>query len=152
MAVMVTPPHREQNWIAANSKVLAAIVVVVVVALATIGLIYSGPWSKIKVVVKSRYMLAVELDVFIDGELKATLDDFIGEETVGVWSVDAGNHVVTLDHGTWDRFVDPLSGMVFYDTSSYKPPDGITDLPFTCSVGLFHTKNVYIEMGPLLLF
>lgn len=134
------------NWIHSNWKGLLSVVVVVLVLLSVVGLVYSQPWSKIKVIVSSAYeSLSVGVNIYIDGKLKGAIDIVGATTIIGVWPVRTGSHVVALDHGIWDAW-RTSDGRLHYYTDSYEPPDGKMDYAYEYSVGPLYTKNVFIDI------
>ena len=137
------------NWIRSNWKTLVSVLVVVLVVLSIVALIYTQPWSKVKVTISNDYagrvarFEGVGVNVYIDGELKVTMNLLNTTTVVGEWSVKAGNHVIALDNGTWDVYMY-YGGAVGY--FNYEPPDGIMDYAYDYSVGPLHTKNVYFNI------
>lgn len=134
------------SWVRSNWKLLTSVIVVLIVVLAIVGLIYSQPWSKIKVLVNSQYTHAVGVNVYIDGVLKVAMDINVGQTILGPWPVDPGSHVVSLDHGTWDIYRSG-DGTIYYYTGSYEGPDGTMDFAYTYGVGPLFTKNVFIDVN-----
>lgn len=129
------------SWIRSNWKGLVSVVVVVLVVISVIGLVYTQPWSKIKVIVSNAYAHEIGINVYIDGKLKVAMNLVSGTTIVGVWPVVTGSHVVALDHGFWNIGTG-WSGTVYY--YSYESPDGIMDYSYDYSVGPLYTKNVFI--------
>jgi len=121
-----TPTLVKQSWISSNWKGLTALVVVVIVVLAIVGLIFTQPWSKIKVIVYHDSYGAIELTVYIDGVLKASTEVASGT-IVGVWSVTPGSHDVWVDRGSYMW--------------------GSPDFAYTYEVGPLTTKNVYVDLS-----
>jgi hypothetical protein len=140
-----TAVQPKQSRLSSNWRGLTALIVVLVVVFAMVGLVYSQPWSKIKVIVSSEYALQIGVEVYIDWNVKATVGVDAGTTIVGVWPVETGSHVVSLDHGTWD--VSHLTDQPdYYYPNSYDGPDGVMDFTFAYSVGPLYTKNVYISI------
>ena len=132
------------SWIGSNWKGLVSVVVVVLVVLSIVGLVYTQPWSKIKVIVSNAYTNAIGINVYIDGELKVAMDLGAGTTIIGVWPVKTGSHVVALDHGTWHVYRS--GSYTYYYPNSYVSPDGTMDYAYDYSVGPFYTKNVFIDI------
>ena len=134
------------KWVRSNWKTLMSVLVVGLVTLSVFGLIYTQPWSKIKVVIDNDYagrvlrFEGIEVNVYIDGELKVTMNLLNDTTTVGEWPVEAGNHIVAVDNGSWDVYMYYGGAVAFYN---YEPPDGIMDYTYDHSVGPLHTENVY---------
>lgn len=123
----VAPSARK---IASNlRKVRLLFAMIMVIAVLTLGLtvVYDQPWSKIKVIIHNQDQYeSIKVALFIDGNLKALTSVAAGGvETVGVWSVDAGNHTVSVDWG-------------------YSQVDGHLDWAYDYAVGPLYTKNVVI--------
>jgi hypothetical protein len=117
-------------WCSTHLKGLFALAIVVVVVLASVGLIYTQPWSKVKVIVynQERYW-DLEVVVYLDGTEHARLViDRLQGGTVGVWPVDQGSHQVAIDIGIAGSSTDP---------------DGIFEYSVVTSVGPLYTKDVY---------
>jgi len=139
------PITQRPGWLKSNWKGLLATVVVLIVVLAVVGLVFTQPWSKIKVIVNNAYTHPIGINVYIDGKLKVAMDLNGGTTTIGVWPVKTGTHTVALDHGTWNIY-RYSSGEVYYYSGSYKAPDGIMDYAYDYSVGPLFTKNVIIDI------
>ena len=110
------------SWFASNRKAAIAIIVVIIVVVASVGLVYTLPLSKIKVIV-THDGGPIKVAVYIDGELKASVDISQGTTTVGAWAVAPGTHSVWVDEGSWMW--------------------GNPDFANTYDVGPLSTKNVY---------
>ena len=142
-----SPPQHKQSWIASNLKGVLAFIVVIVVVFATIGLIYTQPWSKIEVIVDSEYrQLSIGINIYIDGELKIATEMAVGQTIVGAWKVRTGTHTVALDHGTWDAWISS-TGMLLWWSGSYEPPNGTIDYSYDFAVGPLSTKNVHFNIS-----
>jgi hypothetical protein len=134
-----TPIQEKQSWLESNLTALIAVVIVVIVALASVGLIYTQPWSKIKVLVYNQSPDSeIVVAVFIDGRMMAIQSFPIhsvlvaGGGIVGVWPVDVGTHQVAVD-GAYGNHPSLL--------------DGNYDWCYVFEVGPLYTKNVYIYLG-----
>ena len=120
-----------QSWLASNWKGLAAVVVVVVVVLSIVGLVFTQPWSKIKVIVTNTEDDQVNIAVYVDGVRKDSgMLDAYATRIIGVYSVVQGSHTVGLD-GNYNY--------------PYNLDDNI-DLVHTFMVGPLYTKNAYIDI------
>ena len=136
--VQPAPIPAKHNWFASNWKALTAIVIVVVVVLATVGLIYTQSWSKIKVVIYNQTGSEIVVAVFIDGRMMAIKSLSIrsvlieGGGEVGVWPVDVGTHQVAVDiaYGNHPSLLD-----------------GDYDWCYVYEIGPLSTKNVFIYLG-----
>ena len=123
--------QRKVDWMASSWKRLIATVVVITLVAATIGLIYSQPLSKIKVVVYFFYSGRVGVLVYIDGNprespfSRTTPHDLI---TIGEYSVVAGIHNIQIDNGWWDGV-------------NYIEPDGNMNLSRSYKVGPLFTQT-----------
>jgi hypothetical protein len=135
---VTTPARQKRSWIASNWKALVAILVIIVVALATIGMIYTQPWSKIRVLVynqSSSYV--VFFVIYIDGDRQEQdrwgnpLDSGIA----GVWSVQTGTHRVAIDYYFTERF-------------TAVKVDGDMNFVYEFNVGPLYTKNVFVYLSP----
>ncbi len=129
----------KQSWIGSNWKGLTSVVVVVLVVLSVVGLVYTQPWSKIKVLVYNQSPDSeIVVAVFIDGRMMAIKSVSIrlvlveGGGIVGVWPVDVGTHQVAVDVAYGN---DPSS------------LDGDYDWCYVYEVGPLSTKNVVIYLG-----
>ena len=122
---------------------MAAVLVVVVVALAAIGLIYTQPFSRIRLHVANGEYAHVEVKVYIDGNLKCETTVSSGDyQIVGAWSVSEGNHTVAIDRGGWIYVDEPFIRDWFYVL-----PDGVFDIVYGVDVGPLSTKNVWMSFG-----
>jgi len=128
------------SWIRSNWKGLVAVVVVLVVVLAVVGA-YTQPWSKVKVIVSFESWHGTVINVYIDGKSNVSIDLEHGTTTVGVWSVYAGSHNVSIDNASWNTL---WNGYVYY--REYEPPDGKMDFVYAFSVGPLSTRNVHIDL------
>ena len=126
-----------------SRRALEVLLVVAVFVLAVVGLIYTLPLSKIRVLVVNGYYDKIGLRVYVDGDLKADIDlDPGGDyQVVGVWSVSQGSHSVSIERGYW--YLD-TSGQT--DVFRYVDMDGRTDFVNTCHVGPLSTKNVWFDL------
>jgi hypothetical protein len=133
VAVSTAP---KPDWLLAHWKGLVAVVIVLVVVLASVGLIYTQPLSKIKVLLYygSENEDQLQVAVYIDGEEKARGYVSPGYGGIlGVWSVAAGYHTVAID----------------YLYPNYPSGDSLGDdmkWSYTYQVGPLYTKNVYIYL------
>lgn len=120
-------------------------IVLVIIALVLIPiLVYSMPWSKIKVIVEHSEYSTIGVEVYIDGILKASVGVDPGTSIVGVWAVAPGTHTVQIDAGDW--YYDP--GGWFTDPYYYYvDSDGYADLTYAYEVGPLSTKNVWITLS-----
>ena len=150
------PIPTKQSWLESNWKAVVAVVVVIVVVLASVGLIYTQAWSKIKVILNHSEHAQIDVNVYIDGVLKASLGVNPGTSIVGVWSVDAGTHTVQIDRGYWDveegywytitHWFSPDEIVWVPATYAYIGSDGFADFTYAYGVGPLYTKNVYIYL------
>ena len=133
----------KQSWIRSNWKGLVSVVVVVLVVLSVVGLIYSQPWSKITVLLAYNGHGQIGVSVYIDGILKASigLNPGAGYQIAGVWPVDSGSHVVSVDHGYWEN-----RGSTYWPDWVYTGPDGVMDFTYDWQVGPLYTKNAFIQL------
>ena len=152
------PAEPKPRWISTHRKGLAATIVALVVVIASVGLIFTQPWSKIKVLTSTDR--AVDVDIYIDDELVAHVSVSSGGwKAVGVWSVTAGSHTVSLDAGswyytpsvwvpeTWDWWsLSYVGGYWTTDYWTYVELDGILDYTFVYEVGPLDTKDAYIPL------
>jgi hypothetical protein len=83
-----------QDWLGWYWKELAVVIIVIVVTLASLGLMYTQPWSKIRVIVHSTTALIAGVIVYIDGIMKGYVFNPGGTVVAGTWSVNAGTHTV----------------------------------------------------------
>jgi len=145
------------NWIRSNWKGLVSVVVVLLFVLSIVGLVYSQPWSKIKVLVTHSDYISIGVMVYIDGVLKASVGANAGTSIVGVWPVVAGSHTVEIDSGHstlipgyWyvvTHWFSPDEYFWVPDSREVVAPDGAIDFTYTYSVGPLYTKNVYITLS-----
>jgi len=134
-------------WIASNRKWLVAVGVVLVVTLAAVGLVYTQPWSKIKVTAYSGYSLSVEINIYIDGKLVASNTTSWPPTPIVVWPVKAGTHVVAADYGTWTKIQRTSNfelGSFFW--GDYSAPDGVIDFTHSYFIGPSSSKIVQVDM------
>ena len=90
------PGHAQprQDWLGFFRKEVTVLIVVIVVALASVGLVYTQPWSKIKVIVHSPTAMIAGVIVYIDGVMRGYAVIPGGTSVAGVWSVTTGTHTV----------------------------------------------------------
>ena len=133
--VQPAPIPAKQNWFSSNWKALTAIVIVVIVVLATVGLIYTQPWSKIKILARNSSGQPASYSFLIDGVEKARGTIYSGDFVIiGVWSVKTGTHTVKADC----HYLGQLGPSL----------DGIYDYNFDYAVGPLFTKNAWIQLTP----
>jgi hypothetical protein len=128
----------------ANRRALEALLVITIFVLAVVGLIYTLPVSKIRVLVANGYYGQIGIRVYVDGDLKADMDLGPGWEeyqVVGMWSVSQGSHSVSIERGYW--YLD-TSGQT--DVFRYVDMDGKIDFVNTCHVGPLSIKNVWFDL------
>lgn len=130
------------DWLQSNWKTLVGVVVVLGILAISTGLVYTQPWSKIKVIVSHSEHGDIGVVVYIDGILKASVGISPGTTIVGVWSVNAGTHAIQIDRGAW-YYHDGWLSNYWYSES----PDGVTDFTYAYQVGPLYTKNVYITLS-----
>ncbi len=82
--------------------------------------------------------------MYIDGVLRASVGVSPGGwKIIGVWSVTAGTHTVSVDGGDWYYY----SGGWFTDPYwYYEEPDGTPDVAYAYEVAPLNTKNAYIQL------
>jgi hypothetical protein len=133
-----------KGWLASHWKILASIAIVLVVVLASIGLIYTQSWSKIKVLVAHDEHSTIGVNIYIDGVLKASVGVSPGGwKIIGVWATTAGSHTVAIDSGAWHYYPGGwLTDPYWY----YEEPDGELDFVYTYEVGPLYTKNAYVQL------
>ena len=133
VAVSTEPKPR---WLSAHWKGLVAVAVVLVVVLASVGLVYTLPLSNVKLLAYNQDDWdTIRIAVRIDGDLKATADLAPNSGgIVGVWSVDAGAHLITINCGY----------------PNYPPvnPDAPPSWAQEVQVGPLYTKDVYAYLAP----
>jgi len=128
--------------------VIVSVLVVVLFVLSVVGLIYTQPWSKIKVIITNDYagrtfrFEGIGVNVYIDGDLKVAMN-LLNATTNLELPVKTGNHVIALDNGTWDVYLYFPGTVAYYN---YEPPDGIMDYAYYYSVGPLYTKDVYFRI------
>lgn len=144
VAVSTAP---KTTWCSTHLKGLFAVAIVLVVVLASIGLIYTQPLSKVKVLVANGYHDQVGVRVYIDDDLKADVGlSPGGYQIIGVWPVRSGIHEVSIDHGFW-WLDEGYSSLDYDDTWNYSGPDGTNDFAYDYQVGPLYTKNAFISIG-----
>ncbi|MCJ7464877.1 MAG: zinc ribbon domain-containing protein, partial [Thermoplasmata archaeon] len=115
------------GWLESNWKGLVGVIVVLVILAGGLGMVYSQPWSKIKVIVSHSEYSSIGVVVLIDGISKGLIAVSPGESIVGVWSVNAGTHVVQIDRGQWGVYVITHWFSPDEYVNYYEPPDGTLD-------------------------
>jgi len=129
----VAPP--KQSWMRSHRTVLVVLVVVAIVVLASIGLIYTRPLSKIKILARNASGQHAYYSFLIDGVEKARGTIYPGDfVTIGAWSVKTGTHSVKADC----HYLGQLGPSL----------DGVYDYNFEYRVGPLSTKNVWIQLTP----
>lgn len=126
------------SWIRSNWKGLVSVVVVVLVVLSVVGMVYTQPWSKVKVLLYNQdHFYTLNVGIFLDGKeiMRGQVLPNQGG-IIGVYNVKQGSHLVSVD-GFWS-----------YHSNTYGSYDNIYDWSNTYAVGPLYTKNVYIEFGP----
>jgi len=138
----------KQSWIHSNWKGLVSVVVVVLVVLSVVGLVYTQPWSKIKVLVAFNGHGQIGVNIYIDGDRKAQigLNPSSGYQIVGVWPVVAGSHEVSLDIGSWLYIQGHYDSGWIPSHWEYSPPNGVLDFSYVYEVGPLYTKNTFIQL------
>lgn len=117
-----------QTWIRSNWKGLVSVFIIVVVVLATVGLVYSQPWSKLKIIVMNNNVSPFHVAVYLDGKQWVITSMAANEQSVvGVWNVRAGSHSVGIER-------------------DYTQLDGSIDVLSMVQVGPLSTKNLYIDL------
>jgi len=130
-----TPIPTKQSWLSSSWKVLVAVIVVVVVMFASIGLIYSQPWSKIKILAENVSGQSASYSFLIDGVEKARGTILPGGNVIiGVWSVKTGSHTVSADC----HYLGALGPSL----------DDEMEYTYEYAVGPLYTKNAYITLDP----
>jgi len=137
------PTPTGKKWLLSNWKALTAILIVIIVVFSTLGLVYSQPWSKVKVLVNTPYPFVVELNVWVNWNLTATIwvDPSNSWYIVGVWPIEAGSLTISIDHGYWHN-----EGTAYDPDWQYYPADGHFDFVYRYQVGPLYTKNVFIQL------
>jgi hypothetical protein len=128
------PIQPRQSWFKLNSKSLLVLAIVVALVLVSVGLVYTQPWSKVKVLVYNQdgHDL-VRVAIYVDGVQKTVIDIAAGQGgIIGVWPVSSGSHTVGIDY--------------FYSFEASALDDRI-DWSVDTSVGPFYTKNVFAYIG-----
>ena len=125
----------KQSWIRAH-RIVVVLIVVVIVVLASIGLVYTQPLSKIKILAQNLSGYHASYSIMIDGTQKALGTIYPGDHVVeiGVWSVKTGSHSVQVDC----HFLGHLGSNL----------DGIMEYSYEYSVGPVYTKDIYITLDP----
>ncbi|UCE80298.1 MAG: zinc ribbon domain-containing protein [Methanobacteriota archaeon] len=124
---------QKKPWLLTHRKVLAAAATILIVVLASIGIIYTQPLSKIKILVAHDQQSAMLVGVYIDDVHKAfVLVDTGGWKIAGVWSVTAGSHSVILVSDA-EAVIDPFDSPPIWHSFIYE-------------VGPLYTKDVYIQL------
>jgi len=134
------------SWPRSHRKALLAIIVVLVVVFASLGLVYTQPWSKVKVLVAYSGHGQIGLNVYLDGRLVASLNatpsPLLDYWTLGVWRVIPGSHNVSVDCGRW---VD--NGYSNFSHWVYSGPDGVMDIINVYYIGPLFTQNDLVSLG-----
>lgn len=119
--------------------VSSAVTIVVISALA-VGIIYTQPWSTIRLTVQNDSSNAMNICVYVDGVVMNHTSGFYsgvvlsnGGQVVGSYHVKPGTHIVGIDEA-WDM------------TKSTKRFDYIPDSNRTCRVGPLLTENLVIHI------
>jgi hypothetical protein len=129
--------------LALSWKALAAMVLVIIVVLASVGLIYTQPWSTLKVSVTNNSYSRQHVAIYVDGKQKTTFYMDARESGLeGRFDVKAGWHNVSIDIGYWYRnqstdlweYVDLDGNISFMDIHWFE-------------VGPISTKNVWIGVS-----
>jgi len=151
------PIQKKPGWLESNWKGLVGVVVVLVILAGGLGLVYSQPWSKIKVIITNSEYSSIGVNVYIDGVLKSSTGVSPGISIVGVWSVSAGTHTVQIDNGHWDvspgywytvtHWFSPDETFWVPTTYNYVAEDGTADITYAYEVGPLYTKNVYFTLS-----
>jgi hypothetical protein len=124
---------RSQNWLASNWKPIAAVLIIIIVVLASVGLIYSQPWSKIKVLARNASGQNAYYSLLIDGTEKSRGNIAPGDFVIiGIWSVETGTHTVKADC----HYLGQLGPNL----------DGIYECTYDYAVGPLFTKNAWIQL------
>jgi hypothetical protein len=141
------PIQKKPDWLESNWKGLVGVIGVIVILAGGLGMVYSQPWSKIKVIVSHSEYSSIGVVVLIDGISKGLIGVSPGESIVGVWSAHAGTHLVQIDRGQWG--VNVITHWFSPDeyVNYYEPPDGTLDFYYAYEVGPLTTKNVYITLS-----
>ena len=91
-------PQSVREWILPYRKAFLAGIVVVVVVLATVGLVFTQPLSKIIVTVSNDNPFRVYFAVYLDGEERGRGSiDPMQDQVFAAWSVIRGTHIVAVD-------------------------------------------------------
>jgi len=141
------PIQKKPDWLESNWKGLVGVVVVLVILAGGLGLVYSQPLSKIKVIISHSEYSSIGVDVYIDGVLKGSIGVSPGTSIVGVWSVVAGTHTVQIDRGDWYVYVITHWFSPDEYVNGYDAPDGVADFTYAYDVGPLYTKNVLITLS-----
>jgi len=128
-----SPHQQEQSLGVSNWKGLVAVIVVIVVVMATIGLIYTQPWSKVEVsIINQDRTDTLNVVASVDGKefLWATL---IPNQPgiIGVYDVKQGSHFVSVT-GNWTDSMGSYDGQVSWSN--------------TYSVGPLFTQKVVVRL------
>lgn len=134
-----TPTQTGRNWIESYWKAYVAIVVVAIVAIAIVGLIFTQPLSRIRIILRNQEEYTATVQLYLDD--KMVMSGFVlpnESKTAGVYNVKTGSHFLAIE---------------FYWSGNYPSGgtwggsfDGIPEWTHTVNVGPLFTKDVRINL------
>jgi len=128
--IPTSPSKLRSYW-----KVLVVVFIIVIVMMASVALIYTQDWSKVKILAKNTSGRSASYVFLIDGVEKARGTILPGDYVIiGVWSVKTGSHTVKADCHYLGQLGPSLDGTMEYS--------------YDYSVGPLYTKNAYIVLSP----
>ncbi len=81
----------------------------------------------------------VEVDVYIDSELKGSAEIELGDlQTVGEWSISEGRHTIMIDRSGWS-----YDGFIW----NHQAPDGFREVLFTDHFSLSSKHDILVSFG-----
>ena len=151
-SIQPTAIQPKQSWLGVNWKMLVGVVVVLAIVLIAIGLIYTQPWSQIKVTIRNQKTFGLYVATYDNQkEMNRTFLPAGEEQTLASWSVVQGKHLVSIDvvpYMTYD-------GMVIIPIPTPSTPEEIAEAlkkwnedPFNFLDGTMDWSSVS-DVGPL---
>jgi uncharacterized membrane protein len=131
--VRATQPEHvqpKQSWVGSNRRTLVAILVLIVIVVAALGMIFVGPMSRIQVVAHNADKeYPITFTLLIDGREQTTRTLNSEQNFTGTWFVAQGSHLVFV---------------------SYQLPDVVFDYQWSIVVRVGPLSSVNVE-APLAL-